>query len=720
MISLLASAAIGIFVLASNIKSRLHHIYGILTFAIIGLSLSNILSLNTDLDQLLFVRLVMVASTIGIFSLYLFIRKIRGASLRSGLVVILGCFTFLAAIIDMTPLVFSGVEVDIPPRPIFQEGIYLYAAQFLITGFITVAEMVRGLRGANPQQRMQYRYLMVGLVPILIGAPITGFILPLFFQHTSLIIVSPLYGLFFVACVGYAIIRHGLFDIRLALSRTLAYALTLGLLAVLYVAMVSLMSGWLLPSGVQQSLGISSVLPVLLLVLIFQPVKKFFDRITHSIFFYGRYSRDDFYAELSSTLTQTSNLRNLLFDASQVIERNFSAEQVFFSLDYHGRMTTVGTEGHRRISKDDFEQLQKWWRRSDQSEPPVIYLDSLERHGDAREIRQIMTGSRAVMVVPLSRDDQILGVLVIGERKSGTYIKRDLAILETVADELVISIQNALSIREIQSLNESLQQRIDDATKELRESNEKLQRLDAAKDEFVSMASHQLRTPLTSVKGYISMVLEGDAGDITEMQSKLLGEAFTSSERMVHLINDFLNVSRLQTGKFMIDRRKVDLSKVVAQEVQSLQSTAQAHDITLKYRQPNLFPMLYLDEGKLRQVIMNFIDNAFYYSREFSTVTVKVAAVGPEVVVTVTDTGMGVPASEQKRLFTKFFRATNARKQRPDGTGVGLFLAKKVVLAHGGSMIFESEEGKGSTFGFRLPIKRLANAPADGADELAQ
>jgi signal transduction histidine kinase len=180
---------------------------------------------------------------------------------------------------------------------------------------------------------------------------------------------------------------------------------------------------------------------------------------------------------------------------------------------------------------------------------------------------------------------------------------------------------------------------------------------------------------------------------------------------MVHLISDFLNVSRLQTGKFVIDKSQVDLAELVKQEVDSLVSTAEAHSLKLRYHKPSHFPVLYLDEGKLRQVVMNFMDNAIYYSPQRSTIIVSLTTEDGSAVFTVRDNGIGVPKDQQAHLFTKFFRANNARRQRPDGTGVGLFLAKKVIVAHGGSILFESIEGEGSTFGFRLPIKKLSEAP---------
>jgi len=203
------------------------------------------------------------------------------------------------------------------------------------------------------------------------------------------------------------------------------------------------------------------------------------------------------------------------------------------------------------------------------------------------------------------------------------------------------------------------------------------------------------------------MLMDGDVGKVTSEQKHLLQEAFISSERMVRLIGDFLNVSRLQTGKFIIDRHPVDLAKTIEEEVEGLGPNASARGMKFTYTAPKNFPLLDLDENKIQQVIMNFSDNAIYYSKENSTIAIKLAVVGNHVEFTVKDTGIGVPHAEQEQLFNKFFRATNARKQRPDGTGVGLFLAKKVIDAHNGEIIFHSKEGEGSTFGFRLPIPKL-------------
>lgn len=208
------------------------------------------------------------------------------------------------------------------------------------------------------------------------------------------------------------------------------------------------------------------------------------------------------------------------------------------------------------------------------------------------------------------------------------------------------------------------------------------------------------------------MLLEGDLGKLAPAQKKVLEEAFQSSERMVSLIGDFLNVSRLQTGKFSIDREKCQIDEIIDSEVKNLEAVASTRGLKLKLiTTRKRLPILYIDEQKIRQTVMNFIDNAIYYSKPGKTITVKLQVIDGSVEFRVIDSGIGVPKEEQAQLFTKFFRATNAHKRRPDGTGVGLFLAKKVIDGHGGSIIFQSEEGKGSTFGFLLPIKKLSEPP---------
>jgi len=308
--------------------------------------------------------------------------------------------------------------------------------------------------------------------------------------------------------------------------------------------------------------------------------------------------------------------------------------------------------------------------------------------------------------IKLQARQNLVGVMVVGFPTNVHMLDADnKELLERLSEAVGVAVDNRLLYEENQLV-----------LKQLQKTNQKLRDLDEAKDEFISMASHQLRTPLTSMKGYVSMVLEGDSGKVTKMQKYLLDQAFTSAQRMVYLIADLLNVSRLRTGKFVIESKPTNLADVIEGEISQLTATAAGKNLKLTYDKPKTFPSLMLDETKIRQVIMNFADNAVYYTPAGGNIVVKLSETKDMVEFSVSDDGIGVPKEAQPHLFGKFYRAGNAQAARPDGTGLGLFMAKKVVVAQGGAVIFHSPavDGPsndparpGSTFGFTFSKTKL-------------
>ena len=613
----------------------------------------------------------------------------------------------------VSPGVANNVNLNIPLY-------YLYTAYYVVAVSSASWLFVAGIIDARRRRgrRMSRLLTVFGLCIAIsiIGGMWFNLILPLLGSY-SYIWAGPPCAIVFALAALVAITQRGILDLKQTFVRTVVYAAVVVALIAVYSVVVFGVLQLFLPSN--SSRGVQVVVQTtiaVLLALMVQPLREFFDRVVGRVFYRNTYSIEDAFDQLrdiTSNEVKTAALATKTLDALQELLHAERLGLYVFGDQRKRIYTTAGKlTDHQRYLWDELATLVL------PTMPRVIDRQTVEQLTQPR-LEHVFNGAHLQVVVRLSVRHQPVGLLIIGAKRSGKhYGPKDIRLLTTVADELAIAVQNSLRFEEIQVLNATLQERISEATKELRTSNRQLQKLDEAKDEFVSMASHQLRTPLTSVKGYIDMVLQGDAGKITPMQHQLLSEAFTSSERMVHLINDFLNVSRLQTGKFMLDRRAIDLAKVVGQEVDALRTTAGSRELTLQYHPPSRLPILYLDEGKLRQVVMNFIDNAIYYSREHSTIKIRLAVEAGDVVFEVHDKGIGVPKAEQAHLFTKFFRAANARKQRPDGTGVGIYLAKRVISDHGGSMIFSSSEGEGSVFGFRLPVKRLSTAPADDADQL--
>lgn len=695
--------ALGLFLLSGRERDRQRLLFALLSITSGIWIVANYFGSASTYD---FVLLDYVSGTyLGLF-FWMSSREIAQRSLatmrpRSGL----WTFVTIAACSVATLLVgliLFGMIIDGPLYilyPLIIVSLVLLGVYHLVNAF---------LKSRNAVQKTRLKFVMAGLLIAFIFIAIPNLILENILPKGSPILRASYDGayvgiLLFLALSTYAIVRHGLFDIKLAAVRSAAYLLSIVTLSAIYYALAYVVSITLFKGEMTSTISLSpvNILLALILAFVFQPIKQFFDKTTNDIFYRDSYKNDEFFAELSQLLASTTNLRGLLERVSKQLMTTFKAEQVFFFLYYSGaddHYMSAGTQGHAKMPLYDARLLDEYVSTS---EHRVILTDLIN---DNPTIHKMLQSHRIGLVLPLRQGEKIAGYVLMGDHLTSYYTKRDLSVLVTVSNELIIAIQNAVSLHEVTELNATLQQRIDVATKELRSSNAQLKHLDEVKDEFMSMASHQLRTPLTSIKGYLSMVIEGDAGTVTPQQQKLLLEAFNSSERMVRLIADFLNISRLQTGKFIVDKAPADMKEVVRGEVKDLELIAATHNMKLRLIVGKEPMPIFADEGKIRQVVMNFIDNAIYYSHSKSTIVINLERVKNEVALTVVDTGIGVPEEEQAKLFTKFFRAGNARKARPDGTGVGLYLARRVIGAHGGSIIFSSKEGKGSTFGFRLPI----------------
>lgn len=705
LVGTLVSLFAGVFIFSQNKKGPLGCLFLIFSFFVAALTVANYLSVYSQdsLAQTWSARIVMMAAITLVFLLYVILRHIeRQDSWLISHERLLLLITFI--MISLTGSDFFIVSVSSSEDHIVThsgQGIVLFLMYFIVMLLLSISRLARGVVSSRPKNRAKYKLLIAGLAPVVVLAPITSIVLPVIYSQTDFIPLSPAYIIVFLCFMGYAIIRHGLFDIRLAAIRTAGYALTIGTLAVVYVILAYAMSHLFFGGNSTHEVSFSpvNVIIALALTVIFQPIKQFFDQFTNRIFYRGQYDQGVFFREFGKILSYDTDLRLLLRQVSKYIVDNLRAEKTFFNISGRGVFGAAGLKGVR-VHRRDMEAIDRYYR--DHYEFPSVMVYGVI---ESQEIRDIFKLYSISMVLPLVLQGQAIGHLFIGEHKSRGYTMRDVRVIESVANELAIAVQNSLSVEEIRELNESLQTKVDTATKELRASNRQLQKLDEAKNDFMSIASHQLRTPLTSIKGYLDMMLQGDLGRVTPTQRAVLSEAYVSSERMVALINDFLNASRLQTGKFVIERTDGDLREIVSDQVKMLRVVAKQYKVSLRLSVDKKVPVMRVDVDKIRQVVQNFIDNAIYYSAAGKIIYISLGVEGSCVVFKVEDTGIGVPAAEQPALFTRFFRASNARQRRPDGTGIGLYLAKKIVGLHGGSIIFDSSEGRGSTFGFKLPVK---------------
>jgi signal transduction histidine kinase len=237
---------------------------------------------------------------------------------------------------------------------------------------------------------------------------------------------------------------------------------------------------------------------------------------------------------------------------------------------------------------------------------------------------------------------------------------------------------------------------------ELTKANENLQKLDKMKSVFISTAAHQLRTPLSGIKWTLSMILNNDIKKKDEQKAFLM-KVYESNDRIINLVNDMLVADRVESSTEKYDFVPTDLSVILDSVILDLLPQINKKNILINIINNNI-PKIYVDSLKIRSVFQNLLENAIKYSKENGRIDLDFIIKDNFIQFSIKDNGIGIPESQKQNIFSKFFRGENAKRIVTDGTGLGLFIVHSVVEKHGGKIWFESEENKGTSFYFTLPI----------------
>lgn len=232
----------------------------------------------------------------------------------------------------------------------------------------------------------------------------------------------------------------------------------------------------------------------------------------------------------------------------------------------------------------------------------------------------------------------------------------------------------------------------------------RMQELDQARADFVSSVSHELRTPLTSVTGYSEMLLDGDAGELTEQQSKMVTTIERNARRLLALVEDILTVSRLEAGEHPMASEPIDVAGLVHAAAEAVRPSVRARSLDFDIEAPPQLGTIRGDHHQLERVLLNLLSNAVKFTPKGGRISISTARHHDQVTIVVTDTGLGIPAAEQPRMFERFFRSSISRDEVIPGTGLGLTIVKSIVEAHGGTIDFHSTPGRGTTFTVNLPV----------------
>jgi len=303
---------------------------------------------------------------------------------------------------------------------------------------------------------------------------------------------------------------------------------------------------------------------------------------------------------------------------------------------------------------------------------------------DSRSLARI--GARTGLGVPLLRGDEVLGVIVLARIEVRPFSDREIELVESFARQAAIAIENVRLFSEIQ------------------EKSAQLEVANRHKTEFLANMSHELRTPLNAIIGFSEVLLQRMFGELNDQQADYLDDIVSSGRHLLTLINDILDLSKIEAGRMELEAAPFSLVAALNNAVTLVKERAMSHGIRIELDVAPGLDTVVADERKVKQVVVNLLANAVKFTPDGGTVSVRAARENGEVRLAVRDTGIGIAAEDQARIFEEFQQATHQGERAREGTGLGLTLSRRMVELHGGTITVESAPGKGSTFTVALPL----------------
>lgn len=558
--------------------------------------------------------------------------------------------------------------------------------------------------GVSKRQRNQAKWLFLGIG---IGTiPLTFFV-----TIPSILGMEIPYGGFsaytivmIMLCYGIAILRHRLMDFELALSRSSVYAVVSAIMLAFYLVSSKVIGSFLSKTYPGSGTAIE-LLSILIIALLFAPMKQRIEEFIDKSFHRRRYDYRRTLLNLSEALSTVLKLEELgdillsrLDDALQpefvaLLLREGTGYQVY---------KWVGDEGklNEALADLDFKSIK----------------DEPERLSEGR------------LYIPLFRKNNRMGAIIAGAKLSGNaYNVEDVSLMKTLSHQTSISIENAIIYERLRKrvgfmedaynrlietfrrshpglpppekpeLKEDIISELDMIAEALIKSSDKLRALDELKSQFLSNVSHELRTPLTSIKGYVDNLLDGVVGELDEKQRKYMERISQNCDRLVRMIIDLLNLSRIEAGKIEFNPVYLSLFPLVSELVFELTPIAEKKGVLLTFNCPS-DTKLFADGDRLREVMINLLDNAIKFTPPDGRVLVYAEDKEAYVDISVEDTGIGIPPESLGDIFDRFHQV-----KKSGGLGIGLAIVKSFVELHGGKVSVSSETGKGSRFTVTLP-----------------
>ncbi|RLC37965.1 hypothetical protein DRH27_03415 [Candidatus Falkowbacteria bacterium] len=719
LISALINLFLGITVYLKGRDKTINKVYFVLAASVFYWGVSMVLyrAVATIEMSVLFCRILYTAPIFIVGSFlyfsYIFPSSIKQVKKVVTLIIIILSFLFFYLSL-FTNSIVNDVILRIDKEKIINFGAAYFLYSIYISGFFVwgYVNLIKKRIRSSGIVRAQLTYVFLGTFIASTLGMVTNLTLPTF-GYFEFNWAGQILSLFMVVFIAYAIIRHRLMDIKMVMRRYSVYTVSLATIIILLFSL-----GWTLNKLFPEFIFWNDTIILIFAITIFPAVKNYFYKTANKYFFSSLYDSREVIAGISDKLRRTLDV-NIIFDyIFETINDAFHVKSFGILRYREGKDVYVAqyNKGFNIKWQQEFKSNKELHEIYIKKNQTLILEEARSKYynNKTKDTIDMLTGLNIDILTPLNVKDKTVGLLALGPKESGDmYNDEDLQVLEIIGAQAAIAIENALLFEETKQFGLKLEKEVKKATGDLRKANVKLTKLDAAKSEFISIASHQLRTPLTIIKGYISMILEGSFGELTEGEEDSLEKVYESNERLIQLVENLLNISRIESGRLQFNFERMQLEILTHSVCEELETSAKKKGVKLVLKAPKkTLPAIKIDQEKIRQVIMNLIDNAIKYTKK-GTVTIYVKKIKPSglkgieegIEFSVADSGMGITRTDLPNLFKKFSRGTDTSLVHTEGTGLGLFVAKQMIEAHHGKIWAESKgDGKGSRFCFVLPI----------------
>jgi|GEM_PF-1475235 signal transduction histidine kinase len=725
--ALLLNLALGVIAYRRNPQSVTNKLLALLAITILCWGIANEFSINasTPEDTLFWIRMVMffaVPLTVFFFLLmYTFPRV--SFSIPKNRMIVVAVLTVFSMATAHSPYLFTHIKegVGLDAKPVPGLGIIIFLATAILAIVLGLYALIRKNFTLKGVERLQARYLLLGTSMMFFLILSFIFFPVIFFDNSSFVPYSSLYVLPFIIATTYAIVRHRLMDIRAAIFKSLSFSALIGFVLLIY-GLFIFTAVPIISSLINVPAEYLAAIAALVSIPVAKYIQKILSRVTDRFLFQKRINYRAELVKASRGLSGTINIRDVTLTIIMTTENIIRARKttIFLKKSDSEVFSPIASHGVKNIKVtipadhhliEHIKKSQKLIIKDELAfETEQTTLE--KRAEELKRVEESLTWLDATVVLPLFVNKKLSGIIVLGNKKSGDpYLQDDIEFLSSFAPQAATALQNAQLYQESLEFGKKLEVEVKRATSELAVANEQLRDLDKAKSEFLSIASHQLYTPLTAIRGYLSMLNEKDYGELTEKQKPIIQILEKSSNKLIALIKNLLDISRIESGRLELNLESADLVEVVSELIMELKPNAITKQLGFKFvKSKKPLPQVVVDRQRIRQVLLNFIDNAIKYTAK-GKVEVTVNQEGQELVFAVTDTGEGLTREGIAKLFNKFTRVGGDARFKTEGTGLGLYVAKQIVKEHRGEVDVSSPGlGEGSMFAIRLPIEGSPNS----------